>query len=369
MKRRTAREENSGDEDDDDIDEFAFDLDAMPRLTNMSSDQSMEDDTFRSPSKDSVWELQDSSHHGIDDPFGTVQQPPTRSLFRSLSSLMVRGGGGKTSKLSSASVGLELESRATKGSNVAVTGGSSQRMMPIVRQDDQRRSMLQKIRLQEKASPTQEDEDSPPEKGMRPSPTRAGSFIFRSSRPKDSNKGSLKLPGGDQPDVVSRKSSRRNSSSSLPDAPSIITRQESFRLERNCIVLDIRRKPTGETDENTDGYRVVHLVTEMVKMSVWDAVREAHRSYPENRLFKVDSSLERALQNGTKRGILVVSGPSEEDGALMEIKQSFDYWKNKDFQTTVDALVPSNKQFLSIQVEYANVLQAVEGERDIFDKF
>lgn len=144
--------------------------------------------------------------------------------------------------------------------------------------------------------------------------------------------------------------------------------QESLRRERNCFVLDIRRKPTGKKEENIEGYRILHLVTDFVTMSVWDAVREAHQSYPESRLFKVDSALEKALQDGSKRGMLVVSG-CEEGGVPFEIKQSFDYWKKRDFDTTVEALVPPHKQYLSIQVEYANELQAVEGEKDMFDQF
>ena len=162
---------------------------------------------------------------------------------------------------------------------------------------------------------------------------------------------------------------RYNSTASLPELMTATLSPEKLPRERNCVVLDIRRKPTGEMEENTEGYRVVHLVTDFADMSLWDAVREAHRSYPENRLFKANSTLEKALQDGSKRGMLVVSGPSEDGGEPIEIKQSFDYWKKKDFITTVEALVPSHKQYMSIQVEYANVLQAVKGERDMFDQF
>lgn len=349
-----------GDSDDDEMAEFAFERASMhcsasmPKMnvTTISDSCDLSIDSFHGPSdkksEPSFWDLQESSHGGTDDPFsGPIKHPPPNrsGLLRSLSTLMVAGGGtaGKSSRCSSASVGFELENRpSTRATSIGLSGSTHQRCtMSVVRPVDRRRIET------------------------RSGKSRSASLSFE---PSHGQPGTLRLPGND--DECSNKSRRRNSSSSLPDERSAISSsQESFLCDRNCIVLDIRREPSGEPEENTDGYRIVHLITDFTNLSIWDAVREAHRNYPENRLFKADSTLEQALQSGSKRGMLVISGPVEKEGEPLEIKQSFDYWKTKDFHTTVDALVPSHKQYLSIQIEYANVLQAIEGEKDLFDQF
>ena len=382
--RKQLREQvqrNAGedaDTDDEEQNEFSFDFTGMYRQSPSkrptsanACDKSVDDSFVGNMLKrhGAFWDLQNSSHdkpqgEEEDEPFGPIvtpkitkeqdQQRLTRrpGLFRSLSSLVTRGGGTKSMKFSGASAGGEL-----------TAGGSINHSVIAVRANTERKSSSvsqhkgPKLQLQEVSEHIESVDNN-----VRHAPSRSSSLTFRRNRQGKN----LKLQSSDgRPAKVGRQAS----SASLPESLMTMYHQESLlRPERNCVVLDIQRKPTGDPDEITNGYRVVHLITDMVKMTVWDAVREAHRSYPENRLFKVDEFLEEALHNESKRGLLVVGGCNAEKDQI-EIRQSFDYWKKKDFNLTLEALLPVDRQRLSIQVEYSDVLKAVDGEKDMFDRF
>jgi len=376
--------ENDKDDEEDDADtqdEFTFDFTGMytsspskRAAATKAFDNKSVDDSFVGPRRAddvSFWDLQNSSHDKPDkdaegdEPFGPVVKPNSRKetaphetfrrpgLFRSLSHLMSRGGGGgggggtKFKKFSAASLGAASGNSSGQDSKMGIRANSHGKAPP---------SVLPKV-PNLLGEDSLEDGGADTENGRRHTPSRTSSLTFRRNRQQGKNMGLI---------------GRHNSSASLPEIPMITTNQQqsdmnALRSERNCVVLDIQRKPTGDPDETTEGYRIVHLITDLIEMTVWDAVREAHRSYSDNRIFKVDKSLEHALQNGSKRGILVVGGCNTEKDQI-EIRQSFDYWKTKDFKLTLEALLPVDKQRLSIQVEYADVVRAVDGEKDMFDR-
>jgi len=370
------------DDEDDEQNEFAFDFAGMytnspskrPTI-NHACDRSV-DDSFigprQGPSDDSFWDLQNSSHdkpdskREEDEPFGPVVKSNSThakqatshdafrrpGLFRSLSSLMSRGGGGRKSKESSAAStagDLTTDGTSSQQSSIGMrtnVKGKPARVVP---------STTPKLLGGDNSEDGEHDDHA--DRKMRHAPSRSSSLTFRRKQQQAKN---------------ANRVGRHNSSASLPEIPMTVQQLEHdsniLRSERNCVVLDIQRKPTGELDEITAGYRVVHLITDLIEMTVWDAVREAHRSYPDNRIFKVDTSLEEALRNGSKRAMLVVGGCNVTEERI-EIRQSFDYWKTKNFNLTLEALLPLDKQRLSIQVEYADVLKAVDGEKDMFDRF
>ena len=293
------------------------------------------------------------------------EPPRTRGILRSISLTM--GLRGKQKSSSSASVGGGRHMASSNNNRISKKDPSDSQV-PSTRRASLE-YLTEKHELPNISKKTSSDSSTvaAPE---RKSKGRTRGFLSRnSSLPSDpTTRPKLQLP--DASPAKGRRQRNKSCASVPTTTTSVVTEKDSTKaFERTSIVLDIQRILTGESDENSDGYRIVHLITDLeTKMSVWDAVRDAHQSYPENRIFKVDQNLEQALKDGEKRGLLSIEG-SGEDMRGFNIKQSFDYWKRKDLLGTVLALVPPSKQYLSIRVEYEDVFEAQSNEKDMFDCF
>lgn len=83
--------------------------------------------------------------------------------------------------------------------------------------------------------------------------------------------------------------------------------------------------------------QIAHLITYLNEtvMSVPNAVRGAHRSYPANRIVGWTLPSKKALQPGRKHGVLHVGCRNNDEAQGLTVKQSFTYWKHKDLKATV----------------------------------